>query len=123
MRIIQFLYNYLLALKTKVHTSKCIYLHKKMSDQKKRKKFSPLIRLLGLSCSLLLIGCVVYIVIVGFSYISGLLLVASLAGLAGPSVASGDGFIEILSGIFELIVEGIQTIVEAVVDIISSIFG
>jgi phage-related protein len=48
---------------------------------------------------------------------------ASLTGLVGPSVAAGDGFLEMLVGIFELIIESIQTIFEVILDAISSIFG
>ena len=54
---------------------------------------------------------------------SGFIVAASLTGLVGPTVVAGDGFLEMLVGIFELIVESIQTIFELIFDTISSLFG
>ena len=94
-----------------------------MSKEKKDRKYSLLVRFLGASCTFLLIGCIFYITIAGLSFISGFLVATSLAGLVGPSVAAGDGFLDMLIGVFELIIEGIQTIFEIIFDTISSIFG
>jgi hypothetical protein len=96
---------------------------KAMSREKKDKKFSPLSRLLGVLCTLLLFVSVIYVANAGIGYISGLIILASVAGLAGPAVATGSGFFEILGDILEMVVEGIQTIFEAILDIFSSIFG
>ena len=94
-----------------------------MSKEKKNRKFSFITRTIVLSCTLLLVGCVIYISFVGLSLFSGILLATALAGVAGPGVASGDGIIDIFVNILELIVESVQSIFEAIIDIISSIFG
>ena len=94
-----------------------------MSKEKKGRKYSLLVRFLGASCTFLLLGSVFYIVASGLSFVSGFLLAASITGLVGPSVVSGDGFFEMVTGVFELILEGIQTIFEVIFDTISSIFG
>ncbi len=94
-----------------------------MSKEKKDRKYSLLIRLLGASCTFLFIGTVIYITAAGLSFVSGFIVAASLLGLVGPSVAAGDSFLEMLVGIFELVVESIQTLFEAILDTISSIFG
>ena len=94
-----------------------------MDKEKKDRKFSLLIRFLGASCTFLLIGSVIYIAVAGLSFVSGFSVAASLTGLIGPSVAAGDSFLDMLVGIFELVVESIQTIFETILDTISSIFG
>jgi phage-related protein len=94
-----------------------------MSKEKKERRYSLLIRLLGASCIFLLIGSIFYIAVAGVSFMSGFIVAASIVGLVGPSVAVGEGFIEMITGVFELIVEGVQTIFEVIFDTISSIFG
>ena len=94
-----------------------------MRNNKKSKKYSLLTRISGLVCTLLFIGCISIIMISGVSFISGFLLAASVAGIAGPSVASNDGVLETVIGAFELIFEGVQTIFEVIMEGISSIFG
>jgi hypothetical protein len=94
-----------------------------MGKDKNDRKFSLLIRFLGASCIFLLVGSIVYIAVAGLSFVSGFIVAASLTGLVGPSVVAGDGFLEMLVGIFELIMESIQTIFEVIFDTISSIFG
>ena len=94
-----------------------------MGKDKKDRKYSLLVRFLGASCIFLLFGSVVYIALAGLSFVSGFIVAASLIGLVGPSVVAGDGFLEMLVGIFELIIESIQTIFEVILDTISSIFG
>lgn len=94
-----------------------------MKNKKEIKEKSPLVRLLGISCSLLLLGSFVFIVISGFSYIAGAIVAASILGLAGPSVVSGEGILDILSSIVEMIVAGVQALCEMVINAITSIFG
>ena len=43
----------------------------------------------------------------------------SIAGLAGPSVASGEGLLEILGGIVEMLIEGIMVVVEMITGLFS----
>lgn len=90
---------------------------------RKEKKNSLLTRLLGAACTVLLIVSVIYIANVGFNYISGLIILAAVSGIAGPSIATGDGVLDILTDIVEIVTEGIQTIIEAALDFFSSIFG
>lgn len=91
--------------------------------EKKNKRFSPYVRLIGFSCSLLLIGSLIYIASVGVSFLSGFFLATAVAGLTVPSVMSGDGILEILTGTGELIIEGIQTIFEIITEMITSFFS
>ncbi len=94
-----------------------------MNSKKKDRKYTSPVRFLGAFCTFLFIGTVIYIVVAGLSFVSGFIVAASFAGLVGPSVAAGDSFLDMLVGIFELVVESIQTIFEVIVDTISSIFG
>lgn len=96
---------------------------KNMRKEKKEKKYSLPVRFLGLSCTFMFIGCIIYIAVAGLNFMSGFLVAASLTGLIGPSVAAGDGFIEMLTGVFELVIEGVQTIFEIIFEALSSIFG
>ena len=91
-------------------------------DEKINRK--PLgVRFLGSSCSLLLVGLIIYIAVAGFNFAAAILLVLAVGGLAGPSVVAGDSIFECLSGIVEMFIDGIQSIFEAIAEVISSIFG
>lgn len=94
-----------------------------MRKERKEKKFSLSVRFLGFFCTLFFIGSIFYIISVGLSFASGLLVAASFAGVVGPSVVAGDGIIDVISGIFELVIESVQTIFEMIFDVIGSIFG
>lgn len=94
-----------------------------MSKRKKDIKYPFVVRLLGLSCTLLFIGCVLFLAIAGFSLTSGFLMAASIAGIIAPSIAANEGVLETFVGAFELIIEGIQTIFEIFFAMVSSIFG
>ncbi len=93
------------------------------NKEESKKKNPPMVRFLGAFCSLLLIGSLIYILAVGFHYVAILIVAAAVSGLAGPSVASGDGIIEIVIGIIEMVFDGIKAIIEAIISAISSIFG
>ena len=81
------------------------------------------IRVLGSVSALTLIVAVVYVLVAGINLISSLILLAALGGLAGPAIAVGDGVTECIVGVFELFIEGIQQIFEAIISIFTSIFG
>ena len=81
------------------------------------------IRVLASVSSLVLIVSVVYVLIAGINLASTLVLVSAFGGLAGPAVASGGSVLECVTDIFEMFVEGIQSIFEAIAGIFSSIFG
>lgn len=99
------------------------YSNKDMGKKNIDKKYDLFLRLIGSSSTLLFIGAIFFIASAGLSLASCIVLSMSVAGLVGPSIAVGGGLIETITGVFELILEGIQTGVEVVVDIISSIFG
>ena len=81
------------------------------------------IRVLNSLCAFALLGSIIYIAFVGFEAMAVGVLALSLAAVAAPVVASGEGFLEVLSGVFEAIIEGIVSIFEAIADAIASMFG
>ena len=88
-----------------------------------KEKKTTSIRLLASLSSLALIISVVYILVAGMNLASTLILVSSIGGLAGPAIATGDGIIECVTGFFEMFIEGIQSIFEAISGVFSSILG
>ena len=89
-----------------------------MSDNKTRPIW---VRILGSISSIALIISVIYIFFAGVSFASGIIIVSALAGLAGPVISTGTGFIECMTGTLEAFVEGIQAIFEAIAGLFSSL--
>lgn len=88
------------------------------------KEQKPLLfRLLTSIGSLMLIGSLVYIVVAGIDYYSGVILAVAFLGLAGPCVVAGEGVFEILAGFVEIFVEGLTTALEGVVEALGSLFN
>lgn len=81
------------------------------------------VRAIGAISSIALIVVVLYIVFVGINLVSGLILLSAVGGLAGPVVLAGEGVWECVAGIFEMFVEGLQTILEVILEVVGSIFG
>lgn len=90
---------------------------------KKREQKSLKIKILAAVGSMMLIGSLVYITIVGFNYYAGAILAVAVFGLAGPSVVAGDGIMEMIAGFFEMIIEGVMAIVTGIFEAIGSIFN
>lgn len=86
-------------------------------------KKSILLRITNSICAFALLGAVIYMVFAGFQAAALGVLFLSLAGIAGPVVASGEGLFEILAGVVEAIFEGIAAVFSAIADAIGGLFG
>ena len=91
-----------------------------MSEKKNR---SVWVRILASVSSLAVIFSIVYILIAGVDALSTLVLLAAIGGLTGPAVVAGEGILEIIVGIFEMFLEGIGSILEAIADVFGSLFS
>ncbi|GAA4363950.1 hypothetical protein [Kangiella marina] len=80
-------------------------------------------RVLSSVASLMLLGSIVFVLIAGFNLYVTSMMAAGFLGLAAPSVASGEGFFEILAGFFEDLIDGIIEIISGIFEAITSIFG
>lgn len=87
-----------------------------------KRRFSLGVRLLGSLCLLVFIAAVVWTSVVGVSFASGSLVAVALFGVAAPCVLGADSLVDALTGILELVGESISTLVEGVVDFLSSLF-
>ena len=81
------------------------------------------LRLLSSVSAFLLIGVVIYIVLAGFDMYSTALLTTAILGLGVPSVITGDGFLEVISGFFEAFFDGVMEVVGGILDFFGSLFG
>ena len=88
----------------------------------KERRFSFGTRILGALCLTLAIGTLVWVLAAGMSILSGGLFALAAIGLATPCILAGGSVSEIALGIIDFLVESIGTIVEAVVDFVSSLF-
>jgi hypothetical protein len=70
---------------------------------------------------LLLTG--LYILLAGFHIAALALLLSATAGVVIPVVLSGVGILEMLSGIFEAMLDGIMAVFEAIADFFTGLFG
>ena len=89
----------------------------------KRKDKPILMRLLFSVASFVLLGSLIYIVNAGINMYSGALLATAVLGLGVPTVISGDGFLEMITGFFEAFFEGLIDVVAGVFEAITSIFN
>ena len=94
-----------------------------MNVERDNSKKSIWIRLIGSVSSLAMIGCFIYIAVVGIDIASTLILASAFSGIAAPVVIAGEGFMECFVGIIEAFVEGVTGVLEVVGDVIGSIFG
>jgi len=60
---------------------------------------------------------IVYVIFVGFNLISTLILVTAFGGLAGQAVFVGESFTEWITSFFEILVESISSVFEAIVSV------
>lgn len=89
----------------------------------KEKRFSPAARLLGGFCALALIGVLIIVALAGFGLFTGAVLAASVSGLAVPCVMAGGSLWDMLEALWDLILEGLGTLLEVIADAFASIFG
>lgn len=92
-------------------------------DMKKEKRFSLAARVVGGLSTVLFIGVLLVLATSGLGIASGVLLAASLTGLVVPCAMAGESLLDALGAMMELILEGVTTLIEAVLSGISSIFG
>ncbi len=88
----------------------------------KRKEKPVLMRLLFSVASFVLLGSLIYMVNAGVNMYSGAFLAAAVLGLGVPSVVSGDGFLEIITGFFEAFFGGLADLVSGIFEAITSVF-
>lgn len=90
---------------------------------KKRKDRPPKIKALNALCASILLCSLIYMLVAGIKLAALGIVATSVVGLVTPVVISGEGFLEIITGIFEAVFEGIAVIFEGIAGFISGIFG
>jgi hypothetical protein len=65
----------------------------------------------------------IFIWTTSFDYISTGIMTVAIVSLATPVLQSGEGFFDVISGIFEAIFEGIFAIFAGIAEVISGLFG
>lgn len=90
---------------------------------KKRENQSPKIKALNVICACVLMGSVIYMLVAGVKIAALSAMVISLAGAATPVIMAGEGFVSVITGIFEALLEGFLVIIEGIADFISGLFG
>ena len=71
----------------------------------------------------MLIGSIVFVLVAGFNLYVTSMMTAGFLGLAAPSVASGEGFVDMIAGFFEALIDGVAEIISGIFDSIASLFG
>ena len=88
-----------------------------------KKQRSGIVRALNAVCAMVLVVAGLYVVIAGFQIAAVVALVCATAGVATPVLLSGEGILEVVSGIFGALLDGLMAVFEAILDIFSGIFG
>jgi len=91
-----------------------------MTDKKEK---SRMLRMLNSICSGVLISSLVYMLVVGFEFYAMTVMLAAIVGAGAPVVASEDSILEMLTGLFEAIIEGVMAVVSGIVSVISGLFN
>lgn len=89
----------------------------------KKKEKSLWVRLLLSISSLALIGAVTYIIIAGFNVVATVVLLSSFGSIAGTAILAADGIIDGAIGFFEVLIEGLLGVVEAITDVFTAWFS
>ncbi len=90
---------------------------------KKRKDRPPKIKALNALCASILLCSLIYMLVDGMKMVALGIMATSVVGLVTPVVLSGEGFMDIITGLFEAVFEGIAVIFESIADFISGIFS
>lgn len=90
---------------------------------KKKDNQSPKIKALNAICASVLLCSLVYMLVAGVKVAALSVMIASLAGAATPVILAGEGFMDVLTGIFEALFEGVMVIIEGIADFITGLFG
>lgn len=88
-----------------------------------RKDKSLKLRVFNAVCSTILISAIGYAIIVSWDVFAMGFITASIIGASVPVVLSGEGALEIVLGIFEVLIEGIVELFAGILSAISGIFG
>lgn len=90
---------------------------------KKRKDRPSKIKALNALCASVLLCSLIYMWVAGVKIAAMGVMATSVIGLATPVVLSGEGILDMFTGIFEAVFEGIAVIVEGIAEIISGFFS
>lgn len=91
-----------------------------MKDKSKRPIW---LRALNALCVIALLCSITFMLIAGFHFAAIAVVALSLASIATPVVVSGEGIVEMVTGIVEALVDGVIAIIEAIANAIAGIFG
>ncbi|WP_146205077.1 hypothetical protein [Kangiella spongicola] len=80
-------------------------------------------RILSSVASLMFIGSLIFIVIAGFNLYVTTILATGILGLVVPSAMSSEGFLEIIAGFFEALLDGGMEIIGGIFEFFGSLFG
>ncbi|PXF63171.1 hypothetical protein DL796_06910 [Kangiella spongicola] len=69
------------------------------------------------------IGSLIFIVIAGFNLYVTTILATGILGLVVPSAMSSEGFLEIIAGFFEALLDGGMEIIGGIFEFFGSLFG
>jgi hypothetical protein len=75
------------------------------------------LRFISSVAALALICTVIYVIVAGFDLMSTLILVAASGGLVGQSVFFGESFVECIVGFFEILIESVSSVFEAIASV------
>lgn len=89
----------------------------------KRVNRSKGLRAFNALCTIVLLFACGLIIIMGFNLPSVAALICAAAGVVTPVLVSGEGVLEMFSGVVDAILDGIVAIVEAIVGVFSGLFG
>lgn len=92
-------------------------------ENRETSKKSLGIQLLGATASLMLISTAIYIAFVSINLTSSLLMASAFGSLIVPSAMASNGFLECLVGTLEVFVEGVQSVVAIITELVGSICG
>lgn len=90
---------------------------------KKREERSPKIKALNTICTSVLFCSLVYMLVAGMNIVALGIVVSSVVGMAAPVMLSGEGVLDILTGFFEAVFEGMAVIVEGIAGFLSGLFS
>ncbi|MFN9525353.1 MAG: hypothetical protein ACK561_00280 [Pseudomonadaceae bacterium] len=90
---------------------------------KNKVKRSRLRRVFNSLCAVLLVGSAIYIMVMGFSSVAMAAMAISVAGAAVLPVQSSEGFLEVITGTVEAVIDGVLAVIEAITSAIASLFS
>lgn len=88
---------------------------------KKREERSPKIKALNTICTSVLFCSLVYMLVADMNIVALGIVVSSVVGMAAPVMLSGEGVLDILTGLFEAVFEGMAVIVEGITGFLSGL--